>query len=135
MDYASNHLVTLGVVFFLSLFPLLFAFISRIQRTKIQGERDTALTELKQKYAPVTDAEAASILADTNNVRVHADYFTKLRKSLGLTQVQFEKKLRMSVAMLGHWERGDRTPQGPALALLNVLAKEPEAGDTGVRVI
>ncbi|WP_420591846.1 DUF4041 domain-containing protein [Bacterioplanoides sp.] len=82
MDYASNHLVTLGVVFFLSLFPLLFAFISRIQRTKMQSERDTVLTELselKQKYAPVTDAEAeaASILADANKVREEADSFAK----------------------------------------------------------
>lgn len=51
----------------------------------------------------------------------------KLRKSLGLTQVQFAEKLRISVAMLRHWERGDRTPQRPALALLNVVAKEPEA--------
>ena len=51
----------------------------------------------------------------------------KLRKSLGLTQLQFAEKLRISVATLRHWERGDRTPQGPALALLNVVAKEPEA--------
>lgn len=52
---------------------------------------------------------------------------SKLRKSLGLTQVKFAEKLRISVATLRHWERGDRTPQGPALALLNVVAKEPEA--------
>ncbi|MCH2039671.1 MAG: helix-turn-helix domain-containing protein [Saccharospirillaceae bacterium] len=51
----------------------------------------------------------------------------KMRKSLGLTQVQFADKLRISVATLRHWERGDRTPQEPALALLNVVAKEPEA--------
>jgi putative transcriptional regulator len=33
----------------------------------------------------------------------------------------------ISVSTLRHWERGDRAPQGPALILLNVVAKEPQA--------
>ncbi|WP_379912835.1 helix-turn-helix domain-containing protein [Marinobacterium aestuariivivens] len=33
----------------------------------------------------------------------------------------------MSLGTLRHWERGDRKPQGPALALLHVVAKEPQA--------
>jgi putative transcriptional regulator len=27
--------------------------------------------------------------------------------------------------LLRHWERGDRKPHGPALVLLNAVAKEP----------
>ena len=50
-----------------------------------------------------------------------------LRKTLGLTQMEFASKFCISVATLRHWERGDRTPHGPALALLNVVAKEPQA--------
>lgn len=49
----------------------------------------------------------------------------KLRRNLGLSQVDFASKLRISVATLRHWERGDRKPHGPALALLHVVAKEP----------
>lgn len=51
----------------------------------------------------------------------------KLRHSLGLTQCEFASKFCISLGTLRHWERGDRKPQGPALALLNVVAKEPKA--------
>ena len=40
---------------------------------------------------------------------------------------EFAAKFCISVSTLRHWERGDRNPQGPALALLNVVAKEPQA--------
>jgi putative transcriptional regulator len=51
----------------------------------------------------------------------------EVRKNLGLTQMEFSSKLCISVATLRHWERGDRKPQGAALALLTVVAKEPQA--------
>jgi putative transcriptional regulator len=31
------------------------------------------------------------------------------------------------VGTLRHWERGDRTPRGATLVLLNIIAKEPKA--------
>ncbi len=51
----------------------------------------------------------------------------ELRKSLGLTQTEFAAKFCISLGTLRHWERGDRMPQGPALALLHVVTKEPQA--------
>jgi putative transcriptional regulator len=51
----------------------------------------------------------------------------QVRQSLGLTQTEFASKFGISLGTLRHWERGDRTPNGPALALLNVVAKEPKA--------
>ena len=50
-----------------------------------------------------------------------------LRISIGMTQEQFAAKFGMSTATLRHWERGDRSPQGPALVLLNVIQHDPEA--------
>jgi putative transcriptional regulator len=50
-----------------------------------------------------------------------------LRHRLGMTQEQFAARFGVSVATLRHWERGDRTPQGPALVLLNVIQREPQA--------
>lgn len=50
-----------------------------------------------------------------------------LRKRLGLTQEQFAARFGFSVATLRHWERGDRTPRGPALVLLNLIDREPKA--------
>lgn len=51
----------------------------------------------------------------------------QLRHSLGLTQPEFAAKFCISLGTLRHWERGDRKPHGPALALLHVIAKEPQA--------
>jgi len=51
----------------------------------------------------------------------------ELRRSLGLTQAEFAAKFCISLGTLRHWERGDRKPHGPALALLHVVAKEPQA--------
>jgi len=51
----------------------------------------------------------------------------KLRGELKLTQAEFAAKFRISLGTLRHWERGDRKPHGPALALLHVVAKEPQA--------
>jgi len=41
--------------------------------------------------------------------------------------MEFASKFCISVSTLQHWERGDRNPHGPALAQLNVVAKEPQA--------
>ncbi|HDZ48924.1 hypothetical protein LCGC14_0073060 [marine sediment metagenome] len=51
----------------------------------------------------------------------------EIRQNLGMTQIEFASKFCISVSTLRHWERGDRTPHGPALALLHVVAKEPKA--------
>lgn len=48
-----------------------------------------------------------------------------IRAQIGMTQNEFASAFGISVSTLRHWERGDRTPQGPALVLLNVVANEP----------
>ena len=50
-----------------------------------------------------------------------------VRTKVGMTQVEFAAAFGISLGTLRHWERGDRKPRGPALVLLNVVAKEPEA--------
>ena len=49
-----------------------------------------------------------------------------IRAKIGMTQNEFASAFGISVSTLRHWERGDRTPHGPALVLLNVVAKEPQ---------
>ena len=49
-----------------------------------------------------------------------------IRAKIGMSQNEFASAFGISVSTLRHWERGDRTPQGPALVLLNVVAKEPK---------
>lgn len=50
-----------------------------------------------------------------------------VRGKTGMTQEEFAAAFGISLGTLRHWERGDRKPRGPALVLLNVVAKEPEA--------
>lgn len=50
-----------------------------------------------------------------------------IRSRVGMTQEQFATTFGISVSTLRHWERGDRSPAGPALVLLNVMEKEPNA--------
>jgi len=48
---------------------------------------------------------------------------TKLRKS----QTEFALLIGVSVGTLRNWEQGRRVPEGPALALLRVAARNPRA--------
>jgi len=50
-----------------------------------------------------------------------------VRAKVGMTQAEFATTFGISLGTLRHWERGDRKPQGSALVLLKVVAKEPEA--------
>jgi putative transcriptional regulator len=50
-----------------------------------------------------------------------------VRAKIGMSQNEFASAFGISVSTLRHWERGNRVPQGPALVLLNVVEKEPQA--------
>jgi len=50
-----------------------------------------------------------------------------LRGALGQSQVEFALMIGVSVSTLRNWEQGRRTPDGPALALLRVAERNPEA--------
>jgi DNA-binding transcriptional regulator YiaG len=48
-----------------------------------------------------------------------------LRKYLGLSQKQFALRIGISINTLQNWEQGRRNPDGPAKALLRLIAKYP----------
>lgn len=50
-----------------------------------------------------------------------------IREKVGMTQPEFAASFGINLGTLRHWERGDRKPRGPALVLLNVVAREPKA--------
>jgi putative transcriptional regulator len=50
-----------------------------------------------------------------------------VRASLDASQSEFALMIGVSVATLQNWEQGRRTPNGPALALLRVAARNPKA--------
>ena len=50
-----------------------------------------------------------------------------VRKKLKMSPGEFSLMIGVSVATLRNWEQGRRVPDGPALALLRVAAKNPKA--------
>ena len=50
-----------------------------------------------------------------------------VRAGMDLTQKKLAAMIGISVSMLQNWEKGKAMPDGPALALLQVAAKNPKA--------
>ena len=70
------------------------------------------------------DPDTAPLLSD----EAHAASQVKLlRRRLGLTQAGFAARFRVPLGTLRDWEQGRRQPDAPALALLRVIEREPEA--------
>ena len=58
----------------------------------------------------------------------------QVRGKTGLTQGDFAATFGIGLGTLRHWERGDRTPRGATLVLLNVIASNPAAVLKALRV-
>ena len=86
----------------------------------------TAFESIKQG---LQDA-IAHAKGDARGVRVHLPRtidVKAVRVKVGMTQERFAARFGFSMATLRHWERGDRTPRGPALVLLKVIERNPQA--------
>jgi len=55
-----------------------------------------------------------------------AKFARRVRKRLGLTQIEFSLRISVSVDTIRNWEQGKRRPTGAAYSLLKVLNKAPE---------
>ena len=49
----------------------------------------------------------------------------RVRAALRASQAVFARQLNVSTKLVQAWEAGQRTPQGPALVLLHIVAKQP----------
>jgi putative transcriptional regulator len=92
---------------------------SSLPKGRVDKRRLDATTEqdivVQQK---VDDADA---LLDA------AKFARRVRKRLGLTQLEFSHRIDVSLDTIRNWEQGKRCPTGAAKALLKVLNKSPEA--------
>ena len=61
-----------------------------------------------------------------------ARYARRVRRRLGLTQVELARRIDVPHETIRNWEQGKRCPTGAARALLRVLDKAPE---TALRVL
>ena len=91
----------------------------RIDHAVLDGTTETDLALQQQQDA----AEA---------MRDMARYARRVRKRLGLTQVEFARRIDVPHETIRNWEQGKRCPTGAARTLLRVLDKAPE---TALRVL
>jgi putative transcriptional regulator len=50
-----------------------------------------------------------------------------MRRRLAITQEEFARRFRIPLGTLRDWEQGRRRPDAPALALLRIIERDPEA--------
>lgn len=86
----------------------------RVNRRLLDSTTEHDLTLQQQ----IDDAEAAQDVAK---------FARRVRKRLGLTQLEFSHRIDVSLDTIRNWEQGKRCPTGAAKALLKVLDKAPES--------
>ena len=91
----------------------------RIDLAVVDGTTETEIA-LQQRE---DDAEAMQDMAR---------YARRIRRRLGLSQVELARRIDVPHETIRNWEQGKRCPTGAARALLRVLDKAPE---TALRVL
>ena len=85
----------------------------RVDHAVVDGTTDGDLALQQQE----DDAEA---------MRDMAQYARRVRRRLGLTQVELARRIDVPHETIRNWEQGKRCPTGAARSLLRVLDKAPE---------
>ena len=88
--------------------------------------KDAAFQELMSSVREAGRIRRGSVSGSRTTVFRPADV-KAVRVKLGASQSEFALMIGVSVATLQNWEQGRRTPDGPALALLRVAARNPKA--------
>jgi len=70
---------------------------------------------------------------DAESMQDTAKFARRVRKRLGLTQLEFSQRIDVSLDTIRNWEQGKRCPTGAAKALLKVLDKAPESALLALR--
>lgn len=88
--------------------------LGRIDRVRVDAtsEQDIAAQQAADVMEAMQDA---------------AKFARRVRKRLGLSQVEFSERIGVSLNTIRNWEQGKRYPTGAAKALLKILDKAPEA--------
>lgn len=88
--------------------------LGRIDTARVDAttEQDIAVQQLADQMEAMQDA---------------AKFTRRVRKRLGLSQLEFSERIGVSLNTIRNWEQGKRCPTGAAKALLKILDKAPEA--------
>jgi putative transcriptional regulator len=78
------------------------------------------------------DIARQQLADDAESMLDAARFARRVRKRLGLTQLEFSQRIDVSLDTIRNWEQGKRCPTGAAKALLKLLDKAPE---TALRIL
>ena len=100
-------------------------------RVTVDPEKKQTLPKGRVDYSAldgVTEADLASQKRedDAEAMQDVARFARRVRRRLGLTQVEFARRIDVPHETIRNWEQGKRRPTGAAKTLLRVLDKTPE---------
>ncbi len=100
---------------------------------KVRINPDDPVTFPKGQFDPaVVDATTEAEIAlqiqedDAEAMQDMARYARRVRRRLGLSQVELARRIDVPHETIRNWEQGKRYPTGAARALLKLLDKAPE---------
>jgi putative transcriptional regulator len=89
--------------------------------------RVSAMTDAEVVAAAREDEDAPPLTTDQLARMQRVPDVKALRSRLGMTQEQFAHAYRLPIGTVRDWEQGRTRPDAPALALLVVIEREPDA--------
>jgi len=95
-----------------------------------QAARDALATTDWDRVDAMTDADIARQIAanpDAAPDMAPEIDVSAIRRATGLSQAEFARTYEFSVRTVQEWERGAKTPSGPARTLLRAIKGDPEA--------
>ena len=106
-------------------------------RVRVDPGNPRSLPEGKVDDAMLDGATEADLASqqqqdDAEAMQEAARFARRVRRRLGLTQVEFARRIDVPPETIRNWEQGKRRPAGAAKALLRILDKAPE---TALRVL
>ena len=91
---------------------------STLPQGRIDAARVDAITEAQIALQEREDTDTA--------MQDMARYARRVRRRLGLSQIELARRIDVPHETIRNWEQGKRCPTGAAHALLRVLDKAPE---------
>jgi putative transcriptional regulator len=98
-----------------------------IPEGRTDWQRVSAMTDEQVTAAALADSDAPPMTVEQLSRMRRAPDVKALRVRLGMTQEQFARTYRLPLGTVRDWEQGRTRPDAPALALLAVIEREPEA--------
>ena len=100
-------------------------------RVTVDPEKKQTLPKGRVDYSTLDGATEAGLASqkredDAEAMQDVARFARRVRRRLGLTQIEFARRINVPHETIRNWEQGKRRPTGAAKTLLRVLDKTPE---------